>query len=163
MCNRLHPLHPDDQESALRTLRGWSGIDAEGRESHRVLSREEIRLLTDGELIDVGAHTVRHPLLGRLSVAEQQWEIRRSKSVLEEILGREVVGFSYPFGYRGAYTRQTTRLVREAGLEFACANFESAPDRRTSLFQLPRFLVRDWDGDHFAQQLRRWFHDSERP
>jgi peptidoglycan/xylan/chitin deacetylase (PgdA/CDA1 family) len=51
-----------------------------------------------GRGVEVGAHTVNHVWLSRLSRERAREEIRRSQETLEERLGRRVRSFSYPFG-----------------------------------------------------------------
>ena len=42
------------------------------------------------------------------------------------------------------------------GFVGACSNFPGLIGRSTDRFELPRFQVRDWDGDTFARRLARW-------
>ena len=71
-----------------------------------MLSPDEVTQLADGGLIEVGAHSKTHPVFSRLTEAEQWSEINASKIYLEEILGKPVAGFSYPYGGRADYTQR---------------------------------------------------------
>jgi len=75
----------------------------------------------------VGAHTRTHRDLTRLSVAEAREEIVSSKCALEDLLGKEVRFFSYPFG---RYNEAVRQLVIEAGFAGAVASY---PKRRNSV------------------------------
>jgi peptidoglycan/xylan/chitin deacetylase (PgdA/CDA1 family) len=149
----LHSLTETDRQQLLRELRTWAGVEPIGRPTHRTLSHHELVHLGEGGLIEVGAHTVTHPMLSALSVVDQRDEIRRSRAHLEGILNRPVTSFAYP---HGSYTKETLAVVREAG--FACAS-SSEPDAvwtNADCFQLPRIVVRDWDREAFTRWLRRW-------
>jgi peptidoglycan/xylan/chitin deacetylase (PgdA/CDA1 family) len=154
LCEALRPLAPDNRDDVVRQLREWSGVSAAARPTHRALSNDELRQLADGPLIEIGAHTVRHPQLGAIPAAKQQIEVLESKRHLERLLERPIVSFSYPFGTRRDYDATTVGLVKTAGFERACANVADRLTRRTSPWELPRILVRDWDGDTFARNLR---------
>lgn len=120
---------------------------------HRPLTVEELRQLVDGGLVRVGAHTLNHPVLAKLAPEEQEREIMRSKAELEEMTGASVDGFAFPYGGAGDYTQVTVDLVRSAGFAWACANRPGRVERRTDPYQVPRFLVRDWDGEEFERRL----------
>src|SRR3989344_4349140 len=53
---------------------------------------------------EVGAHTLTHPDLRRISKEEKKKEICGSKDWLEKILNKEVLMFCYPFGYYDSET-----------------------------------------------------------
>lgn len=156
LCQLLYTLPERDQRSALESLMVWAGTEPVRRDSHRALTAEEIRRLAQGGVVEVGAHTREHPVLSSLPIAMQRDEIGGSKIRLEEILGHAVTSFAYPYGTRSDYTSATVELVREAGYDHACSNFEGLVQQDTDPWQLPRFLVRDWDGEEFARKLSEW-------
>ncbi len=86
-----------------------------GRADHseRVMSLEHLRALPE-DLVTVGSHTVTHPMLPQLTEEEARNEIRSSRAKLEEILGRKVVLFSFPFG---GFNQRLVELCAEAGYE----------------------------------------------
>jgi len=157
----LRPLAEDERRKVLKDVLTWADAESTVRATHRILSPDETAYLAEGELLELGAHTVTHPVLSALPVAVQRSEIRRSKTHLEEILGRSVTGFSYPYGFRADYTSETVAIVREAGFAYACSAFTDVVKRGTDCFQLPRVPVQNWDGEAFARRLGRlaeWFH-----
>jgi len=156
LCDRLRPLPVGMQSQVLDELRAWSGAKPGARSTHRALSTSEVLHLPEGPLIEVGSHTVTHPVLSLLPSDEQEAEIQQSKVSLEEILGKRVSSFAYPYGARSDYTKETVAIVARAGFDQACANFLGVVWSSTDKFQLPRVLVRNWDGESFARQLRRW-------
>ena len=151
------PLPDKQRRKLVDDLLIEAGVETSGRPTHRVLSPEEMIQLTDGALVEVGSHTVSHPMLSTLPTAAQAEEISQSKARLEEILGRRVTSFAYPYGGRSNYTEETVAAVRQAGFDCACAAFPGIIGRATDRWQLPRFLVRDWDGQEFAHRLSQWF------
>jgi hypothetical protein len=89
-----------------------------------------------------------------LPADQQRSEIQQSKSKLEGLLGSAVTSFSYP---HGAYTTETTTIVRNAGFECACTSDVSGVRATTDPLQLPRLAVGNWDGVMFGKQLEQWF------
>jgi len=159
LCGRLRTVSSDDREAVFADLSRMAGMNAEGRATHRALSRDEVGRLAESDHIDIGAHTMTHPVLSGLPVAVQQSEVAGSKARLEAITKRRVTSFAYPFGGRADYTRSTVSLVRNAGFTTACANVAGLVRRRSDPWQLPRVLVRNLDADAFAGRLREWFGD----
>lgn len=143
----------DERESTLAHLQLWAGSTDAPRASHRALLGEELLRLADGELVEIGAHTVTHPALASLPLEAQRAEIVGSKNQLEHILGRRVTSFSYTHGSRNT---ETVRAVREAGFLCACSSTPAAVWSGADIYQLPRIEVRDCDGDTFEQRLRDW-------
>lgn len=151
----LCALPPAEREGVLEQLRCQCGDPGPARPTHRGMSWDQARQMAACELIELGAHTVNHPYLSALPLKEQRAEILESKRALEQQIGRPVTSFAYPYGTRQSYTAETVELLKELGFTNACSNFRERIGRRTDLFQLPRFVVRDWDGDEFLRRLRR--------
>ena len=153
----LRDMESEVRRQVLEQLVAWAGLDTNGRPDYRTLTGDEVRALAQDGLVEIGAHTVTHPVLSSLPIEAQLAEIADSKRKLEAVLGRPVTSFSYPFGSQGYYTTDTMRLVRDAGFDCACSNFPGPVTLASDPYQLPRFLVRDWDGEEFARRLEGWF------
>ena len=158
--DRLHRcllmLKAPRREDWLEQLRRWSGVERTGRDAYRVLTREEVRELAASPQVTVGSHGVTHTPLALLAEGVQRREILQSKYALEELVGREVTVFSYPFGGRGQYNEATRRLCREAGFRRAVTTLPGQVHRWTDPWQLPRQLVRNWDLETFAAMMERF-------
>jgi peptidoglycan/xylan/chitin deacetylase (PgdA/CDA1 family) len=156
-CDQFHAfmkrLKPAEREYCLDSLRKWAGTSAEGEASHRVLTNEELSRLSRSAFVTIGAHTCSHTALSVLSADEQVAEIAGSKRVLEQLTGRQVDFFSYPFGARNDYSAETPDLCRQAGFRGSYANFHGHIFRNTDPHQVPRMLVRDWPIDIFRHRL----------
>jgi peptidoglycan/xylan/chitin deacetylase (PgdA/CDA1 family) len=149
---RLLPLRDADQWRALDSLRAATGRPPGPRVARRQLTVHELLELARGGLVEIGAHTVTHPALSLFPAAEQREEILESVAALSALLGRSVRGFSYP---HGRYTDDTLRIVREAGLAYACTASPASqgPPREPDPFTLPRLMVTDVDGDTLLRML----------
>ena len=158
LCRLLRDFPESEREDVMNDIRKWAGKEGSVARDDLVLSAEEILLLVQGGVVDVGGHTMTHPVLATLPPERQLDEVRTSKRLLEEILGRPVTSFAYPVGSRADYTRKTVGIIRESGFECACSNYPDMVWRWTSLFQLPRFIVRNWNGELFKKRMEEWFH-----
>jgi peptidoglycan/xylan/chitin deacetylase (PgdA/CDA1 family) len=150
----LRPLPDGERRAVMEHIRQWAGAEPVVRPTHRPLSPEEVRGLEQGSLIEVGAHTVTHPLLSLQPLLLQEEEIKTSKTHLETILGHRIVSFSYPFG---DYTQDTVASIRDAGFNCACSIVPNVVRRDTDILQLPRVEVQNWDGEEFARRLEDCF------
>ena len=158
LCNLLRRLHPRERDSVINKLLDWSGIEHGARPTHRTLGRQDLSRLVAGGVIEIGSHTVSHPMLSRLSRSDQEAEIRQSKTALEELLGRTVIGFSYPYGSWSDYRKETVRLVEEAGFSYACTTIQRLVAVDVDPYQLPRFVVRDWGASELAAHMEEWLY-----
>jgi peptidoglycan/xylan/chitin deacetylase (PgdA/CDA1 family) len=117
-----------------------------------MLSSTQIRRLHDAGM-EIGAHTVNHPILAQLGDDEARAEIFGSKRALEEITGASVTMFAYPNGKPGRdYGPQHVRMVREAGFGAAVSTCGGVAHRGNDLFQLPRFSP--WDRNSLRLGVR---------
>lgn len=152
----LRVLPADRIDRALSNLGSAVELPLPYRETHMPLSSQQLKALSSG-LLEVGAHTVTHPLLAARSVPDQKAEIVGSRQMLEQDIGRTVSTFSYPFGGRDAFVDETVRLVEDAGYVLACTGLPGSVSRKTPPLRLPRHFVRDWGVAQFGEQISRWF------
>jgi len=152
----LRPLPAAQREAALEQVRVAFGTTAVTRESHRLLTAEEVAVLDASPAVEIGAHSADHDVLALRTRVTQRDSIARDKAALEAICGRRIESFSYPYGGRDDYSGATVRTVNDFGFRLACANTPGIVKAWTNRFRLPRFVVRDWDGDTLAANIERW-------
>lgn len=111
--------------------------------------------------IEIGAHTVSHPILTSLDDDSARLEISAGKEQLESILGKPVRLFAYPNGKVDKdFDRRHVNMVREAGFTAAFTTAVGAITRGQDQFQLPR--SRPWDTTPllFGLRLLRWMKEG---
>jgi peptidoglycan/xylan/chitin deacetylase (PgdA/CDA1 family) len=101
-------------------LGAWLDHDVRAAES-RLMSWEDLRALA-GAGWTIGGHTLSHPILTRLSEADQRREISCCKAQIEERLGLCAEAFAYPFGSALDFSEVTRAIVRECGYTCAVSN-----------------------------------------
>jgi peptidoglycan/xylan/chitin deacetylase (PgdA/CDA1 family) len=161
LWQQMRPMSNVVRQQTLEAIRFWAGADSQARPSHRVLSRPELSLLSKDRLIDVGCHTMTHPQLSSLPSSKQSNEIRGCKEYLEEILGRPIKSFAYPFGGQEDYTIDTVSLVRGMGYSSACSTLPGLVTKNSDPLQLPRMPVENWNGEEFENKLSEWFGEPK--
>jgi len=100
--------------------------------------------------MDVGGHTMSHPVLANISVETQNVEITGSKSRIEEEIGHAITAFSYPVGHAQSFTANTKQILQAAGYRWAFSfsgGFQSTGTADD--FDLPRIAV----SPHVSQAL----------
>ena len=130
--------------AARQAVVGRLGVLAgQGAGSELMLTREMV-LNLERSGIEIGAHTVSHPILTSLDDAAARAEIAGCKAELEAILGKPVPLFAYPNGKPGKdYDARHVAMVREAGYDAAFSTEVGAISCDHDRFQLPR--SRPWD------------------
>lgn len=103
-----------------------------------MMRSEQIRHLADSGM-EIGGHTINHPILMQLDDRAAEAEIAGGKRRLEEIIDRPVTLFAYPNGKPGGdYDARHVDLVRRAGFAAAVSTVNGVAGRDSDCFQLPR-------------------------
>jgi len=104
--------------------------------------------------IDIGAHTISHPILKKIAPHEAKQEILTSRSHLEELLGSKVKYFAYPNGRFGVdYIQEHVDIVRSCGFDAALSTHWGVASKSSDLMQLPRFTPWDKTPEKFFIRL----------
>jgi peptidoglycan/xylan/chitin deacetylase (PgdA/CDA1 family) len=113
------------------------------------MSATEVRTLAD-KGIEFGSHSVSHRRLVDLGPDELGAELRDSKAAIEDVVGRAVTTFSYPFRFPEQDSRFTAMLARlldecgyRGGVTTSIGRSRPNDDRRF----LPRLPVNDCDDE----------------
>ena len=88
---------------------------------------------------DIGSHTLSHPFLTKISPAQAQEEISASRKKLEDLFGRPIRHFCYPYG---DWTEPIRDMVASAGYATACTTNPGINAPGVSPFELKRFTAR---------------------
>jgi peptidoglycan/xylan/chitin deacetylase (PgdA/CDA1 family) len=117
-----------------------------------MMSDEQVRHLHDNG-IEIGAHTVMHPMLTAVSDADVRQELAANREYLERLVGAPIRSFAYPNGAPSRdYDSRHPQLVREAGFDIALTTAWGAAQAGCDPLQLPR--IAPWDRTPFRYAVR---------
>jgi peptidoglycan/xylan/chitin deacetylase (PgdA/CDA1 family) len=153
----IRPLSVDERNYVIKELIDWANLPEDGRLNYRTMTSDELHKIKQGGLVELGAHTVNHPMLSSLTYADQYLEIVKSKHWLEAITGFPIETFSYPFGSQNDYDERTVEIARSAGFRVACTMNPGIVTNDVDPFQLPRWWVGDWEIETFIQKIDEYF------
>lgn len=108
------------------------------------LDTEQLILLSKHPLVTIGSHSVSHPSLARMSDDVSYKEMYDSKKELENIIGKKVDHFSYPFGTVNDVSERELNNARKAGYLTALTTSYGDVHLNSNLFRLPRI----WTSEH---------------
>ena len=104
--------------------------------------------------MEIGAHSVTHPILARVAAAQARREIAESGQRLAEILREPIRLFAYPNGKPGEdYGPEHVRMARDAGYRAAVSTAWGVAGTGSDVYQLPRFTPWDRTPARFALRL----------
>ncbi|MGB2887263.1 MAG: polysaccharide deacetylase family protein [Candidatus Acidiferrales bacterium] len=100
--------------------------------------KQAIEMSRDG--VEMGAHTVNHPLLSYENDLTIERELRLSKQTLEEKLGKNARAFAYPNGDWDEHVRQ---WVEQVGYECAFTTHPGWYDQRLDPYTIRRIVLHE--------------------
>lgn len=131
-----------DQVAFLREYAAKAGVDPAAANAS-LMNWDEITTLAAHPLATIGAHTIHHYALKRLSRDDALGEMVRSADILEARLGKRPRHFAYPYGYAGAVGTREVELALQAGFLSAVTTRHGVlrPEHAAHLTALPRISV----------------------
>lgn len=151
----LKTLTEERFEKTLTSVLGVLGESGHPSQKDLMLSWGDVVALR-GLGFQVGAHTVTHPILSRLSLERAREEILESRRAIEAAVGLAPKTFAYPNGGRGDYTPAVVELVRAAGFTCAVTTRFGMNTESTSPWELRRGQPWEEDLPRFALKLA-WY------
>lgn len=142
-------LEPQARMAAVAAIEAAAGV---GTPPRPMMSNEQVRRLRDRGM-QIGGHTVTHPILTRLDRDAARAEIAEGKRQLESLLDEPVELFAYPNGVPlQDYAAEHVAMVRECGFTAAVSTAWGAAGGGSDRYQLPRFTP--WDRTRLRYGLR---------
>ncbi len=120
-----------------------------------MMTSSEVRGLRAAGM-QIGAHTITHPILASTEIECARKEISESKLFLEELLGERIGLFAYPNGKPGVdYLPEHRSVVQQLGFDAAVSTAQASAAKATDLYQIPRFTPWDRTKTRFGLRLIR--------
>jgi peptidoglycan/xylan/chitin deacetylase (PgdA/CDA1 family) len=144
----LKSANDDAKEQAIRSVVEQAGVElpAQPPPECSALTWSELREMSRAG-IEIGSHTVTHPILSRVDAARLRRELRDSRSRLEAMLDREVRLFCYP---NGTFTPDVRDEVGRAGYRLAVTTRCGLNSAQSDPLSLQRIHT-ERDLAHFVQ------------
>jgi peptidoglycan/xylan/chitin deacetylase (PgdA/CDA1 family) len=140
---------------AWRAAAGRSERQVADDAPEAVLRLSELQALARRPEVEIGGHTVSHPILARAGSADQLAEIEGNRRRLQEWLGLPIRAFAYPNGRPGLdYGAETVELARQAGYDFGFTTRHGFAGPDEPPLERSRFLmVAGITGEELAHRL----------
>jgi peptidoglycan/xylan/chitin deacetylase (PgdA/CDA1 family) len=111
-----------------------------------LMDRGQICELASSALVDFGSHSVDHLSMRRLTAEQMRRQAVDSKHALEDLLGRPVMSFAYPYGTMDDFSKATRTALLAAGYEIAVTSRWGTMNRASDLLALKRISFKQSDG-----------------
>lgn len=135
----LKHLPPDRRAKST----DYIGSFATDLPSDLMMTSAQVKKLADAGM-DIGGHTVSHPILANLSRDESRCEIEQGKKALEGLIGKNLSFFAYPNGKPGQdYTDFHCGVLSDIGFKAGVSTRWGVSTAESDIWQLPRFMP--WD------------------
>jgi len=106
----------------------------------RIMDWQDVKYLSDNG-VTIGSHGLHHLSMETLPHEDIYEEVYASKRIIEGIVKKEVLHFSYPFGTPGVFGAHSEKLLTEAGYKSSVLHTRGVLDSSTNLYQAPRLAV----------------------
>jgi len=124
----------------LETIKGLFApyhIDWQAEADALMMTRDMIREMAQDEVCTIGSHAIRHCHIAWLDKEEQRNELKMSKDILEEITGKEVAHFAYPFGNHTKTTVDIAKTMYKSAFIARGGKVRRGED----IFEMTRFIL----------------------
>ncbi|WP_436641053.1 polysaccharide deacetylase family protein [Microbaculum sp. FT89] len=148
---RLRAMDEEGKRATAREIAARAGIDMAAVVRDLSMTWEEIARLSADPLVTIGAHTVTHSALAKLTDAQVEYEMAESRRLIGEHTGVRPRHFAYPYGDAGSAGPREFALANRLGFATAVTTRPGVlyPEHGDHLTALPRVSL---NGDY--QSLR---------
>lgn len=148
---RLRAMDEEGKRATAREIAARAGIDMAAVVRDLSMTWEEIAWLAGDPLVTIGAHTVTHSALAKLTDAQVEYEMAESRRLIGEHTGVRPRHFAYPYGDAGSAGPREFALADRLGFATAVTTRPGVlyPEHGHHLTALPRVSL---NGDY--QSLR---------
>lgn len=136
-------VREEDRQPILRDMARLAGIDHGRPNRETLMTWDEVREAAAHPLITIGAHTVSHYNLKRLSQDKAWTEMVDASRIIEVETGEKPRHMAYPYGYESAVGEREVALAAAAGFASAVTTRHGVlqAEHAQHLHALPRLSV----------------------
>ena len=129
------------------------------------MSSTQVKECLDSGIIDIGSHTINHrALVDDLSQSETDFEVIKSKHLLEKYLSTRIDSFCWPFGENNCYSIASFSAFLSAEYRFGFTTYSEPITTGTCSDCLPRTNLQTfWDVSEVAFQMSSYHDRRFRP
>jgi peptidoglycan/xylan/chitin deacetylase (PgdA/CDA1 family) len=142
VLQRLKRMAPGPRNQALHDLErvcGAQPIQDHERDRYEFLTWAQARELAAAG-VEIGSHTVNHPILTTLDASALRDELVESKRRVEAALGQECISFAYPNGSHADFGPREKAALRDHG--YLCGlSLNGSLNDRPDLYEVDRINV----------------------
>ena len=136
-----HPLDLKAAEIlAKKNIKTTFYIPIKNATGRPTLNKKQIKYLSQNPNFEIGGHTCNHVDLTKISLEKAEEEIRSGKEALEDIIGKKITTFAWPWG---KYNKDLIGLAKKIGFldcrSGAIINFK--PINKKNLLWHPNLFV----------------------
>jgi peptidoglycan/xylan/chitin deacetylase (PgdA/CDA1 family) len=153
LLGTLKPVPPTERDGLVDDIIARLGISAPAAPT--MLTWTQVREM-HAKGVAFGAHTVNHPILTAVPLADARREIAESKRLIEDRLQSPIAHFAYPNGTVRDFDERTKALVAEAGFTSASTMIFGTNTPDTDRYALRRGGPSEADTAVFAAKL--WWY-----
>ncbi len=114
------------------------------------LNDQQVQFLAQSGVVEIGSHTLTHANLDKLDAVACLSELLDSKQLLEQLIGKSVNSFAYPFGI---YSQRDVDFAQQVGYSNAVTTNEGIDGINPDFMQLQRIKISGKDS-MFVVKLR---------
>lgn len=144
---KLKSLPSNELFPALEELEHSTGFRLENSngpqipEIYHALDWDQVREMQASGLVEFGAHTHSHLIMGRCAPEIVEREVVTSKAIIERETGTSCRSFCYPNGYVGDFSEKSEEIIRTLGFESSLTTLGGFNDQNASPFLMKRLGV----------------------
>lgn len=125
----------------ISELIGVESYRVEEDSPYRILNIKSIRKMVNSSLIEFGAHTHTHPILGNMSKQEQEREILISVEVVNSVTKQQCSFFAYPNGGKDDYNSDTLSILEKSEIKASVTTISGTCGPTTPIMELRRLGI----------------------
>jgi peptidoglycan/xylan/chitin deacetylase (PgdA/CDA1 family) len=136
-------IREEERQPILRDMARLAGIDHGRPNRETLMTWDEVRQAAAHPLVTIGAHTVSHYHLKRLSQDKAWAEIVDASRIIEVETGKKPRHMAYPYGYESAVGEREVALAAAAGFASGVTTRHGVlqAEHAKHLLALPRLSV----------------------